>query len=68
MAIYSLAQRTTVTTITAASWAALSPATNEAAVMEWGYLYGGGDVRKTTVDGVACSVLSTTLEKLGTLK
>ena len=40
MAIYSLAQRTTVTTITAASWAALSPATNEAAVMEWGYFNG----------------------------
>ena len=40
MAIYSLSQRTTVTTITAASWAALSPATNEAAVMEWGYFNG----------------------------
>jgi hypothetical protein len=40
MAIYSLAQRTTVTTITAASWAALSPATNEAAMMEWGYFNG----------------------------
>jgi hypothetical protein len=40
MAIYSLAQRTTVTTIAAASWAALSPATNEAAVMEWGYING----------------------------
>lgn len=40
MAIYSLAQRTTVTTIGAASWAALSPATNEAAVMEWGYFNG----------------------------
>lgn len=40
MAIYSLAQRTTVTTIAAASWAALSPATNEAACMEWGYFNG----------------------------
>lgn len=40
MAIYSLAQRTTVTTIAAASWAALSPATNEAAIMEWGYFNG----------------------------
>ena len=40
MAIYSLSQRTTVTTIAAASWAALSPATNEAAVMEWGYFNG----------------------------
>ncbi len=40
MAIYSLAQRTTVTTIAAASWAALSPATNEAAVMELGYFNG----------------------------
>lgn len=35
MAIYSLAQRTTVTTIAAASHAFLSPATNEAALMEW---------------------------------
>lgn len=40
MAIYSLALRSTVTTITAASWAALSPATNEAAVMEIGYING----------------------------
>lgn len=40
MAIYSLAQRTTVTTIAAASWAALSPASNEAACMEWGYFNG----------------------------
>lgn len=40
MAIYSLALRTTVTTIAAASWAALSPASNEAAVMEWGYFNG----------------------------
>jgi hypothetical protein len=40
MAIYSLSQRTTVTTIAAASWAALSPATNEAAVMEFGYFNG----------------------------
>ena len=40
MAIYSLALRTTVTTIGAASWAALSPATNEAAIMEFGYFNG----------------------------
>ncbi len=40
MAIYSLAQRTTVTTIGAASHAFLSPATNEAALMEWGYFNG----------------------------
>ena len=40
MAIYSLAQRTTVTTIAAASHAFLSPATNEAALMEWGYFNG----------------------------
>jgi len=40
MAIYSLSQRTTVTTIAAASWAALSPATNEAALMEWGFFNG----------------------------
>jgi hypothetical protein len=40
MAIYSLSQRTTVTTIAAASWGALSPATNEAAMMEFGYFNG----------------------------
>lgn len=40
MAIYSLALRTTVTTIAAASWATLSPASNEAAIMEWGYFNG----------------------------
>lgn len=40
MAIYSLSQRTTVTTIAAASWAALSPATNEAAMMEFGFFNG----------------------------
>lgn len=40
MAIYSLSLRSTVTTIAAASWAALSPATNEAAMMELGYFNG----------------------------
>lgn len=40
MAIYSLALRTTVTTIAAASWATLSPASNEAALMEIGYFNG----------------------------
>lgn len=40
MAIYSLALRTTVTTNGAASHAFLSPATNEAAMMEWGYFNG----------------------------
>lgn len=40
MAIYSLALRTTVTTIAAASHAALSPATNEAAIMEYSYING----------------------------
>jgi len=40
MAIYSLAQRTTVTTTGAASHAFLSPATNEAALMEWGFFNG----------------------------
>ena len=40
MAIYSLALRSTVTTIAAASWAALSPASNEAAIMEFGYFNG----------------------------
>jgi hypothetical protein len=40
MAIYSLALRTTVTTISAASWCMLSPSTNEAGLMEWGYFNG----------------------------
>ena len=40
MAIYSLAQRTTVATIAAASHAFLAPATNEPALMEWGYFNG----------------------------
>lgn len=40
MAIYSLSLRTTVTTIAAASWAALSPSTNEAAVMELRWVNG----------------------------
>jgi hypothetical protein len=40
MAIYSLSLRSTVTTTGAASWAALSPATNEAAVMELRWVNG----------------------------
>jgi len=40
MAIYSLSLRTTVTTIAAAAWAALSPSTNEAGVMELRYVNG----------------------------
>jgi hypothetical protein len=40
MAIYSLALRSTVTTINAASWAVVSPATNEAAIMEWRWVNG----------------------------
>lgn len=40
MAIYSLSQRTTVTTIAAASHAFLAPATNEPALMEYGYFNG----------------------------
>lgn len=40
MAIYSLSLRTTVTTIAAAAWAALSPATNEAAIMELRWVNG----------------------------
>jgi hypothetical protein len=40
MAIYSLSLRTTVSTTGAASWAALSPATNEAAVMELRWVNG----------------------------
>ena len=40
MAIYSLAQRSTVTTIGAASHAFLAPSTNKPACMEWGYFNG----------------------------
>jgi hypothetical protein len=40
MAIYSLAQRTTVTTIAAASHAFLAPATNEPKLMEYGFFNG----------------------------
>ena len=40
MAIYSLAQRTTVTTIAAASHAFLAPATNKPYLMEWGFFNG----------------------------
>lgn len=40
MAIMSLSLRSTVTTIAAAAWAALSPSTNEAAVMEVRYVNG----------------------------
>jgi hypothetical protein len=40
MAIYSLAQRTTVSTIAAASHAFLAPSTNKPALMEWGYFNG----------------------------
>lgn len=40
MAIYSLAQRTTVTTIAAASHAFLAPGTNKPALMEWGFFNG----------------------------
>lgn len=40
MAIFSLSLRSTVTTIGAASWAALSPATNEASVMELRWVNG----------------------------
>lgn len=40
MSIYSLALRTTVTTIAAASHAFLAPATNKPACMEWGFFNG----------------------------
>lgn len=40
MAIFSLALRSTVPTIAAASWGCLSPASNEAAIMEFGYFNG----------------------------
>lgn len=40
MSIYSLALRSTVTTIAAASWGCLSPASNEGAIMELGYFNG----------------------------
>jgi hypothetical protein len=40
MAIYSLAQRTTVTTIAAASHGILAAATSEPSLMEWGFFNG----------------------------
>lgn len=40
MAIYSVSLRSTVTTIAAAQWAALSPASNQAAVMELRWVNG----------------------------
>ena len=58
MAIYSLSQRTTVTTIAAASWAALSPATNEAAVMELRWVNGAATA---SVIGIGRSANTPTL-------
>lgn len=40
MPMFSLSLRTTVTTIAAASHAFLSPAANQALLMEWGYING----------------------------
>ena len=48
MAIYSLALRTTVTTTGAASHAFLSPATNEAACMEYGFFNGAATANFVT--------------------
>ena len=50
MAIYSLAQRTTVTTIAAASHAFLSPATNEYAIR-----YGSGAWFRYPIDELLMS-------------
>lgn len=58
MSIYSLSLRTTVTTIAAASWAALSPSTNEAAVMELRYVNGAAT---QSVIGVGRSANTPTL-------
>ena len=58
MAIYSLALRSTVTTIAAASWCALSPATNEAAIMEWGIINGAATAQ---VIGLGLSANTPTL-------
>lgn len=58
MAIYSLSLRSTVTTIAAAAWAALSPSTNEAAVMELRYVNGAATA---SVIGVGRSANTPTL-------
>lgn len=58
MAIYSLSLRSTVTTIAAASWAALSPATNEAAVMELRWVNGAATA---SVIGIGRSANTPTL-------
>jgi hypothetical protein len=58
MAIYSLSLRSTVTTIAAAAWAALSPSTNEAAVMELAYVNGAATA---SVIGIGRSANTPTL-------
>ncbi len=58
MAIFSLSLRTTVTTIAAAAWAALSPSTNEAAVMELRYVNGAATA---SVIGIGRSANTPTL-------
>ncbi len=58
MAIYSLSLRTTVTTIAAASWCALSPSTNEAAIMEMRWVNGAATA---SVIGIGRSANSPTL-------
>lgn len=58
MAIYSLSLRSTVTTIAAASWAALSPSTNEAAVMELRWVNGAATA---SVIGISRSANTPTL-------
>lgn len=58
MAIFSLSLRTTVTTTGAAAWAALSPSTNEAAVMELRYVNGAATA---SVIGVGRSANTPTL-------
>jgi hypothetical protein len=58
MAIYSLSLRTTVTTTGAASWCALSPATNEAAIMEMRWVNGAATA---SVIGIGRSANTPTL-------
>lgn len=58
MAIYSLSLRTTVTTIAAASWAALSPSTNAAAIMELSWVNGAATA---SVIGIGRSANTPTL-------
>jgi len=58
MSIYSLSLRSTVTTIAAAAWAALSPSTNEASIMELRWVNGAATA---SVIGIGRSANTPTL-------